>query len=73
MIIGLIIIGLYFLITFFFYRLFVMVIPDNEETVYDYNGFRLGELKRPDYVGMSIFWPIFVIGWIICLAISIFD
>ena len=70
---GLIIIGIYFIITFLFYRLFVIIIPDKEETVYDYDGFRLGELKRPDYFGMSVFWPIFVIGGIIFIVISLFE
>ena len=73
MTLGFIILGTYFIIAFLFHRLFVTVIPDKEETVYDYDGFRLDELKRSDYVGMSAFWPVLVIGSIICIIISLFD
>ena len=72
MILGFIILGVYLVITFLFYRLFVMIIPDKKDVTFD-NGFILDEYKRPDYAGMSIFWPVFVIGGIICVIIYLIE
>ena len=72
MTLGFIILGIYFIITFLFYRLFVMIIPNKKDNTLD-NGFIVNEYKRPDYVGMSLLWPLFVIGGIICIFIKLFD
>ena len=68
MILGLIPIGVYFIIASICYNFLVKFIPDEVE--YNNAGYPIG---RPDYIGMSVFWPIFVIGGIIYIIIYLFD
>ena len=62
MILGLILIGVYLIIASICYKFLVKFIPDEVE--YNNGGYPIG---RPDYVGMSLFWPIVLV--ILILAV----
>lgn len=67
MILGLTLIAVYFIIAAICYNFLVKVIPDEVE--YNNAGYPLG---RPDYVGMSIFWPLILVILILWVIINLF-
>lgn len=67
MILGLILIAVYFIITAICYNFLIKVIPDEVE--YNNEGYPIG---RPDYVGMSIFWPLILVILILWVIINLF-
>jgi hypothetical protein len=66
MILGLILIVVYFIIASICYNFLVKFIPDEVE--YNNAGYPIG---RPDYVGMSIFWPIGLVILILAVLINL--
>jgi hypothetical protein len=66
MILGLILIIVYFIIAAICYNFLVKIIPDEVE--YNNAGYPIG---RPDYVGMSIFWPIGLVILILAVLINL--
>lgn len=67
MILGLILITVYFIIASICYNFLVKIIPDEIE--YNNAGYPIG---RPDYVGMSIFWPLILVILILWVIINLF-
>lgn len=67
MILGLILITVYFIIAAICYNVLVKIIPDEVE--YNNAGYPIG---RPDYVGMSIFWPLILVIFILWVIINLF-
>lgn len=65
MILGLILIAVYFIIAAICYNFLVKIIPDEVE--YNNAGYPIG---RPDYVGMSVFWPLIL--FILILGVLIY-
>lgn len=66
MILGLTLIGVYLIIASSCYNFLVKFIPDEIE--YNNEGYPIG---RPDYVGMSIFWPLILFTLIISVLIHL--
>ena len=66
MILGLILIGVYLIIASICYNFLVKIIPDEVE--YNNGGYPIG---RPDYVGMSLFWPLILFTLIISVLINL--
>ena len=66
MILGLILIGIYLIIAAICYNFLVKIIPDEVE--YNNAGYPIG---RPDYVGMSIFWPLILVILILGVLINL--
>lgn len=66
MILGLILITVYFIIASIWYNFLVKFIPDEVE--YNNEGYPIG---RPDYVGMSIFWPLGLVILILVVLINL--
>ena len=66
MILGLILIAVYFIIAAICYNFLVKIIPDEVE--YNNAGYPIG---RPDYVGMSVFWPICLVILILAVLINL--
>lgn len=67
MMLGFILIGFYFIIAIICYNFLVKFIPDEVE--YNNEGYPIG---RPDYVGMSIFWPLILVILILAVINTLF-
>lgn len=66
MILGFVLIGVYFIIAAICYNFLVKFIPD--EVQYNNAGYPIG---RPDYVGMSVFWPLVLVILILAVIVEL--